>query len=134
PSQIAPHHHGFQPDGCRRFIGGTVGVERMLRGCTLFVAVPREAVEGGARSSLRRFLILAAFSLLQTFRSFCFFDFFISTISIFRFFFFRKNFFVASARRVIWRTLPAHSDLRRRQSLTLCVECWPTPIPMIQDV
>jgi hypothetical protein len=33
PSQIATHHHGFQPDGCCRFIGGTVEIERMLRGC-----------------------------------------------------------------------------------------------------
>jgi hypothetical protein len=28
PSQIATHHHGFQPDGCCRFIGGTVEMEQ----------------------------------------------------------------------------------------------------------
>jgi hypothetical protein len=32
PSQIAPHHHGFQPDGCRRFIGGIVEMEQILSG------------------------------------------------------------------------------------------------------
>ena len=30
PSQIATHHHGFQPDGCCRFIGGTVEMERFF--------------------------------------------------------------------------------------------------------
>jgi hypothetical protein len=29
PPQTAPHHHGFQPDGCRRFIGGTVEMEQI---------------------------------------------------------------------------------------------------------
>jgi hypothetical protein len=33
PLQIAPHHHGFQPDGCRRFIGDTVEMEQILSGC-----------------------------------------------------------------------------------------------------
>jgi hypothetical protein len=32
PLQIARHHHGFQPNGCRRFIGGTVEVEHILCG------------------------------------------------------------------------------------------------------
>src|SRR6516165_7776203 len=43
PSQIATHHHGFQPDGCCRFIGGTVEMEEILSGYGLLVAVPREA-------------------------------------------------------------------------------------------
>jgi hypothetical protein len=33
PSQIAPHHHGFQPDGCRRFIGGTLWAAHIPYSC-----------------------------------------------------------------------------------------------------
>jgi hypothetical protein len=33
PPQIAPHHHGFQSDGCRRFMRGTVEMEQILSGC-----------------------------------------------------------------------------------------------------
>jgi hypothetical protein len=44
PSQIATHHHGFQPDGCCRFIGGTVEMEQDW--LCIFVAVRREAAKG----------------------------------------------------------------------------------------
>jgi hypothetical protein len=32
PSQIATHHHGLQPDGCCRFIGGTAEMEEIVSG------------------------------------------------------------------------------------------------------
>ena len=48
PTQIAPHHHGFQPDGCRRFIGGTVEMEQTS--LCIFVAAHREAAKREARA------------------------------------------------------------------------------------
>jgi hypothetical protein len=78
-----------------------------------------EAVEGRARSSPCRFLILASVFASPNFPESFFVDFYVLTISIFQFLFFKKLFGRKRTRRAIWRTLPAHSDLRRRQRYNL---------------
>jgi hypothetical protein len=64
-------------------------MEEILSGCALLVAVSREAVERGARSSLRRFLILASVFASPNFQEFLvlrFFHFDDFDFLVFRFF------------------------------------------------
>jgi hypothetical protein len=51
PSQIATHHHGFQPDGCCRFVGGLLRGQSWL--CILVTArgCRRQAAKGEVREA-----------------------------------------------------------------------------------
>ena len=111
PSQIATHHHVFQPDGCCRFIGGTVEMHGILSGCALFVAVPREAVGSG-----RTWSTIVASPFLNSCRRLRF-----SKLSgIFRLRFFHFDDFDSSSFRFSKKTFSAQTAAPHDMANTTC--------------